>query len=89
MKTGLRLLSILLLIVVTFNNINTQKSEDLSRKEAKVIEGQADISYEEEKLFRPKLITKGYGEENPIATNDTDDGKQKNRRTEFKILKGK
>ena len=47
MKTGLRLLSILLLIVVTFNNINAQKSEDLSRKEAKVIEGQADISYEE------------------------------------------
>ncbi|MEJ6735664.1 MAG: hypothetical protein QNK84_01315 [Flavobacteriales bacterium] len=42
MKTGLRLLSILLLIVVTFNNINAQKCDDLSRKEAKVIEGQAD-----------------------------------------------
>jgi len=38
---------------------------------------------------RSRLIAKGYGEENPIATNGTDDGKQKNRRTEFKVLKGK
>jgi outer membrane protein OmpA-like peptidoglycan-associated protein len=33
-----------------------------------------------------KLVSKGYGEEQPIATNDTDEGRQLNRRTEFKIL---
>ncbi len=33
-----------------------------------------------------RLTSVGYGEEQPIATNDTDDGRQLNRRTEFKIL---
>ena len=33
-----------------------------------------------------RLTSAGYGEEQPISTNDTDDGRQLNRRTEFKIL---
>lgn len=33
-----------------------------------------------------RLTSAGYGEEQPIATNDTDEGRQLNRRTEFKIL---
>jgi outer membrane protein OmpA-like peptidoglycan-associated protein/tetratricopeptide (TPR) repeat protein len=33
-----------------------------------------------------RLVAKGYGETKPIAGNDTPEGKQKNRRTEFKIL---
>lgn len=33
-----------------------------------------------------RLVYKGYGETQPIATNDTDEGRQKNRRTEFKII---
>ena len=40
-----------------------------------------------------RLVSKGYGESNPIAENqnpdgsDNPDGRQKNRRTEFKIIK--
>jgi outer membrane protein OmpA-like peptidoglycan-associated protein len=34
-----------------------------------------------------RLQAKGYGESVPIDTNDTPEGKQNNRRTEFKILK--
>lgn len=33
-----------------------------------------------------RLTSVGYGEEQPIATNDNDEGRQMNRRTEFKIL---
>ena len=34
-----------------------------------------------------RITSKGYGETLPVATNDTDDGRQLNRRVEFKILK--
>ena len=33
-----------------------------------------------------RLVAKGYGETVAVATNDTDAGRQENRRTEFKIL---
>lgn len=33
-----------------------------------------------------RLTFAGYGFDQPIATNDTDEGRQKNRRTEFKIV---
>jgi outer membrane protein OmpA-like peptidoglycan-associated protein len=33
-----------------------------------------------------RLIAKGYGDEQPIAGNDDDEGRQKNRRTEIRII---
>ncbi|MCZ4407508.1 OmpA family protein [Cryomorphaceae bacterium 1068] len=33
-----------------------------------------------------RMIAKGYGESQPLATNDTPEGRQENRRTEFKII---
>jgi len=35
---------------------------------------------------KSKLTYKGYGLLKPIASNDTEEGRQKNRRTEFKVL---
>lgn len=37
-------------------------------------------------ISKDRLVSKGYGEEKPISTNDTDEGRQLNRRTEFKVL---
>lgn len=34
-----------------------------------------------------RIVSKGYGETKPVATNDTDEGRQLNRRVEFTILK--
>lgn len=38
------------------------------------------------KMDAARLVFKGYGKTQPIAPNDTDDGRSKNRRTEFKII---
>jgi outer membrane protein OmpA-like peptidoglycan-associated protein len=37
-------------------------------------------------INKDRLVAKGYGKTMPIATNDTEEGRQQNRRTEFKIL---
>jgi outer membrane protein OmpA-like peptidoglycan-associated protein len=54
------------------------------------------LSHDRAKSVRDFLVTagiasnrvqsKGYGELNPVASNDTDDGRKANRRTEFVIL---
>lgn len=38
-------------------------------------------------IDKKRLTYKGYGYSQPVATNDTEEGRQLNRRTEFKILK--
>lgn len=37
-------------------------------------------------ISQSRVVYKGYGESKPIATNDTDEGKQLNRRVEFTVL---
>ena len=34
-----------------------------------------------------RLVAKGYGQDHPVASNDTEEGRQANRRIEFKVLK--
>ncbi|MFI5139902.1 MAG: OmpA family protein [Sphingobacteriales bacterium] len=66
----------------TDNVGNDQANQVLSENRAKsvyqyLISNSIDAS---------RLIFKGYGETQPVAPNDTDEGRRKNRRTEFKII---
>jgi outer membrane protein OmpA-like peptidoglycan-associated protein len=45
-----------------------------------------EILNEGKGIKKERLEYKGYGLTQPIAPNDTDEGRQLNRRTEFKIL---
>lgn len=58
------------------------QNERLSRARAASV-----VDYLLAKGLNPDILeSKGYGESNPIATNDTREGKSKNRRIEFKVL---
>lgn len=53
---------------------------NLSRRRAEAVK-----SYLLSKGCKAKLIAKGFGKTRPIAPNTTDEGRQKNRRVEFRI----
>lgn len=57
---------------------------NLSKKRAEAVK---TILVEEFNVSADRLHSYGYGEDKPIATNETDEGKQKNRRVMAKILK--
>lgn len=38
-------------------------------------------------IAEDRILAKGYGETEPIATNETDEGRQENRRVEIKVLR--
>ncbi|HSZ72880.1 MAG TPA: OmpA family protein, partial [Cytophagaceae bacterium] len=57
-------------------------NQKLSEKRAKAV-----VAYLIKKgIPKAKLVAKGYGESKPIESNDTDEGRQLNRRTELKII---
>lgn len=37
------------------------------------------------RIRKERMTYKGYGKENPVASNDTEEGKAKNRRTEIRV----
>jgi len=37
-------------------------------------------------IFKDRMVSAGFGFDKPVASNDTEEGRQLNRRTEFKIL---
>ncbi len=65
------------------DNVGGDKyNQDLSENRAKAV-----VEYLVGKgVPADRLSYKGYGKSQPIATNDTPEGRQENRRTEFKII---
>ncbi|MBU0488477.1 MAG: OmpA family protein [Bacteroidetes bacterium] len=58
-------------------------NRELSERRAKAV---VDYLIKNKNIPSSRLEYKGYGESQAIATNETDEGRQLNRRTEFKIL---
>jgi OOP family OmpA-OmpF porin len=44
------------------------------------------IELQRRKVLTTNYVAKGYGELQPIAENDTEDGREINRRIEFKLV---
>ena len=65
------------------DNVGDDKSNQLlSENRAKTV-----LNYLLDRKINPaRLKAKGYGKSNPVADNSTAEGRQSNRRTEFKIL---
>jgi outer membrane protein OmpA-like peptidoglycan-associated protein len=66
----------------TDNRGSDEYNKNLSNQRAKAVYNRLI----EKGIDASRLTFIGYGEEKPIATNDTEDGRQLNRRTEFKVL---
>jgi outer membrane protein OmpA-like peptidoglycan-associated protein len=65
----------------TDNTGSAAMNENLSQQRANAV-----VAYVVTKgIDASRLTAKGYGSKKPIATNETDAGRQQNRRTEFKI----
>ncbi len=68
------------------SHTDSKGSDDYNQKLSQS-RSQSVVSYLITKgIATDRLVAKGYGETVAVATNDTDDGRQQNRRTEFKIL---
>jgi OmpA-OmpF porin, OOP family len=65
----------------TDNTGNFSYNQQLSEKRAKAV-----YEYVKQKGINPKrLASKGYGPSNPVSSNETEAGRQLNRRIEFKV----
>lgn len=57
-------------------------NQELSENRAKAV-----VDYLIDKgIPKARMVYAGYGESQPVETNETDEGRQENRRTEFKII---
>jgi outer membrane protein OmpA-like peptidoglycan-associated protein len=59
--------------------------DNMKLSEARIQSVKAYIA--EQGIDADRMTAKGFGETKPIATNDTEDGRQQNRRVEFTIVK--
>ena len=67
----------------TDNSGTDQYNIVLSKKRAQAVENYL----KENGISENRMISKGYGEHQPVADNDTVEGRAQNRRTEFKIIR--
>jgi NitT/TauT family transport system substrate-binding protein len=68
----------------TDNTGSAAANRELSRKRAQAV---ADYLINEHKFDKNRFVIIGNGPDKPVASNSTADGKSKNRRTDFELVK--
>jgi outer membrane protein OmpA-like peptidoglycan-associated protein len=67
----------------TDNQGNSQSNQELSLRRAKSVR---NYLIQKHKITPERIIAKGYGDSMPVVKNDSSENRQKNRRTEVKII---
>ena len=67
----------------TDNRASAEYNKDLSQRRAESVKAYLV----ENGIAKDRIRAKGYGESEPVASNDTEEGRQKNRRVEVRVLK--
>jgi len=68
----------------TDNTGSRQTNIELSKKRAQAV---ANYLINERNFDSNRFVIIGNGPDKPVATNDTNDGRSKNRRTDFELIK--
>jgi OOP family OmpA-OmpF porin len=63
---------------------NAEKNQALSEARAKAVREVLVTKYG---IASDRVTAKGYGQEKPVASNDTKEGREKNRRVDAVIIK--
>lgn len=95
-KSSFKLLDNVAAVIVSHSGMRVQveghtdsQGNDASNKDLSQRRAEAVVTYLAKKgVEASRLVAKGFGEESPIASNDTKAGRQQNRRVVFTILKG-
>lgn len=67
----------------TDNRASAEYNKDLSQRRAESVKAYLV----ENGIAKDRIRAKGYGESEPVASNETEEGRQKNRRVEVRVLK--
>jgi len=65
---------------------DSKGSDEYNEKLSKARAGSVRDYMVNKGVMPDRIVAKGYGESVPVDTNDTDEGRQQNRRVEFKVL---
>jgi outer membrane protein OmpA-like peptidoglycan-associated protein/Tol biopolymer transport system component len=74
-------------LIVEVSGFTDSKGDDNYNLKLSQDRSESVVNYLVQKgISKERMVAKGYGKASPVATNDTEEGKQLNRRVEYKIL---
>jgi len=72
--------------LVIAGHTDSQGREEMNRALSQSRANAVLMELQRRRILTSKFVAKGYGEDQPIAPNDTEEGREKNRRIEFMLV---